>query len=168
MPNLLVEIQVFNEVRRRIAEDADLSIDDEAVVDTSSGETALEDLLAHLIREALTDEAMAKACRERAGDMLDRSARLCARADKRRAVVKQAMGDAGMKRLQAADLTVTVSAGKPPLVFTREPLPNDPAAIQKVSYVWPKADIRLALERGDYLDFAQLGNPEPVLTVRTK
>ena len=77
------------------------------------------------------------------------------------------MTEVGLNKLEQPDFTASARAGIPSLVVTAEEMipPN----------YWlpqpPKLDrqaLLAELKRGDRIPGAQLGNPKPVLTVRTK
>ncbi len=95
-------------------------LDDEALTDTLEGLTDLKEILAALIRSALDDEALIAALSTRLGEMKARLERLSQRAKTKRSLVLDAMNKSELKRLIAAEFTVSVRAGSPTLEVIEE------------------------------------------------
>ena len=91
------------------AEDGDLQ-------DSLEGMTNLPEMLSEVLRSLLADEDFVGALRLRIGDMQARSSRLAERAKKKRELVSQVMADAEIKKLVQPDFTVSLRAGRAPLV----------------------------------------------------
>jgi Siphovirus Gp157 len=94
-------------------------------------------------------------------------ARLEERGLKKRQLALEAMSEGGLKKLEQPDFTAFTRIGLPGLIIVSE------SAIP-VSY-WvpqpPKLDrqsLLTDLKRGGDIPGAQLSNPKPILTVRTK
>jgi hypothetical protein len=141
--------------------------DEDTIRDTLEGITTLHELIAELVRSALLDEAMSRGLASRLQDMKERLARLEARAARKRELALEAMSEADLRKIEQPDFTVSARAGAPALVVTTES--EIPAAY------WlpqpPKLDrqaVLSGLKRGDLIAGAQLSNPKPVLSVRTK
>jgi hypothetical protein len=156
----------YQGVRDRLrTEDPDL--DEQTLADTVEGLTDLHDIIAAIMRSALTDEALAEGLKARLADMEERRNRLLDRASKRRTVARDVMVDAQITKITAADFTLSVRPGTPALVVVNE-------AEIPLAY-WEPREPRLnrqallgELKRGDVVGGVALSNPEPVLSVRVK
>ncbi len=163
-------VSVFNEIKARIASDYGLANDDQALIDTVAGETNIDSLCCTMIREALASQAQADGMADHIKAMKARESRLHNRHDRLRGIVAWAMQETGQSKIQAPDFTISIRAGKPGLsIDEMDPanLPDEFATVT-VTTTPNRAAIRAALEENRLLDFARLGNPQPVLTVRTK
>jgi len=145
----------------------DPELDEETLADTLEGITDLHEILAQIVRAALTDEAMASGLQQRMGVMAERLDRLHFRAAKRREIARDVMVEAEIKKVTAPDLTLLVRPGTPALVVT------DESAVP--AEFWEPREPRLNRQRllaevkqGVAVQGVQLSNPQPVLTVRTK
>ena len=160
------ELQVHQLLRDRLL-GAHPDLDDDTIRDTLEGLTDLHELIAELIRSALFDEALQAALRTRTDDMKARLSRLAERGLKKRQLALEAMNEAGLKKLEQPDFTASARLGAPALVVTTETdIPGDYWVPQP-----PKLDrqtLASDLRRGDEVPGACLGNPAPILTVRTK
>ncbi len=163
---LSIETTKYLQLRERIALTYP-EVDDETLRDTLEGITNLHEMIAAVIRSALVDEALQAGLRTRLEEMRGRLERLEARSAKKRQLALEAMTEAGLKRLEQPDFTAFTRAGLPGLIIVSEnTIP--------VSY-WvpqpPKLDrqgLLSDLKRGEAIPGAQLSNPKPVLSVRTK
>ena len=124
-------------------------------------------MIAAVIRSALVDEALHSGLRFRVDDMKERLSRLELRANKKRELALEAMTEVDLTKLEQPDFTAFTRAGSPALVIIADD--NIPE-----SY-WlpqpPKLDrqaILAELKRGIEVPGAQMKNPKPVLSVRTK
>jgi hypothetical protein len=142
-------------------------IDEQTLADTVEGLTDLHEILAAIIRAALTDEAMATGLKCRISDMQDRLDRLQDRAAKRRQIAKDAMVELDLKKVVAPDFTASIRPGMPALVVLNEDAvpktywePGEPRLRRQV--------LALDLKGGTEVAGATLSNPEPVLSVRTR
>lgn len=158
---------VLNDLRilrqRLVALDPSLDADEELRFATLEGETNVLDELAREIRRSQDYGDIAGAIRARELECASRRRRFQGMADSCRAFVKEAMGILGIKRLPAPDFTAFVRPGEAELVIDEARLPG--------RYRHPgepdRARIRQALEAGEEVPGASLGNAAPVLTVRT-
>ena|SRR5215471_5906762 len=99
--------------------------------------------------------------------MKQRLGRVELRCEKKRQLALEAMSEVGLKKLEQPDFTASVRAGSPPLVVVSE------AEIPPCYWVpqRPKLDRQALLadmKRDGEVRGVQLGNPKPILTVRTK
>jgi hypothetical protein len=153
-------------VRDRIrAEEQD--IDDATLADTVEGLTDLHEILAAITRAALVDEALSSGLKVRIKEMHDRLTRLEERAAKRRHIARDVMLQTDIKKITAPDLTVSLRPGTPSLVVT------DDAAIPDAFWEpqpprLKRQELVIKLKQGNTVPGAELSNPEPVLSMRSK
>jgi hypothetical protein len=99
--------------------------------------------------------------------MKERLSRLEVRASKKRELALHAMSEVGLAKLEQPDFTASARAGSPALiVVAEEKIPEAYRVPQP-----PKLDrqsILGALKRGLEIPGAEMSNPKPVLSVRTK
>ncbi|ODR95911.1 hypothetical protein AUC70_03370 [Methyloceanibacter stevinii] len=143
------------------------SLDDDTLADTLEGITDLNEMIAAVIRSALVDEALQSGLRQRLDEMKERLSRLKERSQKKRQLCLEAMTEVGLNKLEQPDFTVSSRAGLPGLVVV------DEAVIPETYWVPqdPKLDrqsLLADLKRSTDVPGAQLGNPRPVLSVRTR
>ena len=164
--NLTIAATTYRAIRERIkAQDPEL--DEQTLADTVEGLTDLHDILAAIIRAALTDEALAFGLKSRIAEMEGRHARLQERALKRRQIAKEVMGELDLKKITAPDFSASVRPGLPALeVLNEDAVP---------SIYWQPGAPRLKrqvllneLKDGAAIEGVALSNPEPVLSVRTR
>lgn len=165
-PVLSGEVHIYALLRQRLlAELPDL--DEETLSDTLEGMTNLHDLLAELIRSALTDEALAAGLKSRISDMKERLERLETRAERKRALVLQAMSDADITKFTAPDFSASLRQGTPTLDIAVEE--QIPAAYWKPQP--PKLDkltLLTALKNGVVIAGVSLAAARMQLSVRSK
>ena len=141
-------------------------IDDDTLADTLEGLSNLPDLLAGVLRSALSDRDLADALKSRIHAMRDRHERLEGRYERKREMAREAMERAGMKRLMQPDFTVTLQATQPPLVVTDDSaIPEgywvpQPARLDRVS-------LRAVLRSGETVPGAMFGNRKLTVVLRT-
>jgi hypothetical protein len=99
--------------------------------------------------------------------MKQRLTRLDLRCEKKRQLALEAMSETGVRKLEQPDFTASARAGSPALVVVSEgDIPETYWVLQS-----PKLNRQALLadmKRGDEIPGVQLGNPKPILTVRTK
>jgi hypothetical protein len=156
----------YRAVRDRLkAEDPEL--DEQTLADTVEGLTDLHEIVAAIIRSALTDEALAGGLKGRIAEMQGRLERLNDRASKRRQIARDVMVESEIKKITAADFTVSIRAGSPALIVV------DESAIPQ-GFFEPRAPklnrvgLLAELKAGAAVAGVQLSNPEPVLSVRAR
>jgi hypothetical protein len=156
----------YSTIRERIRTE-DPQIDEQTLADTVEGLTDMHQILAAIIRSALTDEALAAGLKGRIGEMQERFDRLQETAAKRRQIAKDVMIELDLKKITAPDFTVSIRPGTPALLVL------DEAAVPSI--YWEPREPRLnrqellsELKEGAEIEGVALSNPEPVLSVRTK
>jgi hypothetical protein len=156
----------YRAIRERLkAQDPDL--DEETLADTVEGLTDLHEIIAAILRSALSDEGLVAGLKGRIGQMQERLGRLEDRASKRRQIAKDVMVESEIKKITAPDFTVSIRPGSASLVVV------DEAVIPQA--FWEPREPRLnrqallgELKQGAIIAGVQLSNPEPVLSVRSK
>ena len=165
-PPLSIATMTYLQLRERIS-GIYPQADDETLRDTLEGITDLHEMIAAVIRSALVDEALHAGLRFRVDDMRERLSRLELRASKKRQLALEAMTEVGLSKLEQPDFTASARAGSPALVvIAEERIPEAYWLPQP-----PKLDrqaILGELKRGIDIPGAQMSNPKPVLSVRTK
>jgi hypothetical protein len=161
-----IEVPKYQLLRQRLLSEYP-DIAEETLVDTLEGITDLHEMIAAVIRSALVDEALHFGLRSRLNDMKERLSRFELRAAKKRQLALDAMTEVGLTKLAQPDFTASARAGSPSLVVLAED------RIPK-SYWLPQAPtldrqtVLAELKRGIEISGAQMSNPKPVLSVRTK
>ena len=164
--SIVTEVSKYQLLRQRLLMDFP-STDEETLTDTLEGITDLHEMIAAVIRSALVDEALHAGLRFRVDDMRERLSRLELRATKKRQLALDAMTEVGLTKLEQPDFTASARAGSPALVVIAEDripeaywLPQPPKLDRQA--------ILGELKRGLDIPGAQMSNPKPVLSVRTK
>ena len=164
--NLNVHARLYGRLKDRLLQEFP-ALDEETLADTLEGITDLHEMIAAVIRSALVDEALHLGLRSRLEDMKGRLSRLEFRASKKRELALTAMTEAGLSKFEQTDFTASARAGSPVLVvIAEERIPEAYWLPQP-----PKLDrqaILGELKRGIEIPGAQMSNPKPVLSVRTK
>jgi hypothetical protein len=145
----------------------DPHIDEQTLADTVEGLTDLHEIVAAIVRAALADEALATGLKGRIAEMQDRLARLQDCASKRRQIAKEVMLELEIRKITAADFTVSIRPGMPSLLVL------DETAVPSLYWkpVAPRLDrqgLLNELKDGAEIKGVTLSGPEPVLSVRTK
>src|SRR5690606_21435558 len=112
------------ELRKQIAELFSLDENDQALRDTLEGESDFAELCGAALREAKNREAMAEGLQARLNELRQRKDRMEHAAKHIRAIVAEAMLNAGEKKLVLPDMTVSVRMGKPNLVIDEASIPD--------------------------------------------
>ena len=166
MDQLAFSATTYRAVRERIRA-LEPGLDEQTLSDTVEGLTDLHEILAAIVRAALADEALVTGLKSRIAEMQERLERLQERAAKRRQIVKDTMVELDLKKLTAADFSVSIRPGMPALMVI------DEAAVPSI--YWEPREPRLdrqgllaELRQGAEITGVTLSNPEPVLSVRTK
>ena len=166
MDQMIVAAAGYRLIRDRIRAE-DPQIDERTLADTVEGLTDLHEIVAAIVRSALTDEALATGLKGRIAEMQDRLDRLQDRASKRRHIAKDVMTELDIKKITAPDFSVSIRPGMPALLVL------DESAVP--SLFWQPSAPRLnrqgllsELKNGADITGVTLSNPEPVLSVRTR
>ena len=172
MHDLSTATSVYKAMKERLMNDFGLEEGEETLLDTLEGATDLQDLIAKAAREARHEEAMAKAIADIVSEAQGRKNRRLAKAERLRGAISWAMQDAGLKKIDAPDCTISVRAGKPKLIINGEPGIETPPEFVNVKevYSWDREALAIAVTsfNQNAMDIAHYANPEPVLTLRGK
>src|SRR5262245_10470959 len=112
--NLDFAVLTFRAVRDRIRAQ-DSQIDEQTLADTVEGLTDLHEIIAAIVRAALTDDALATGLKGRIAEMQGRLERLQDSAVKRRQIARDVMVELDLTRITAPDFTISIRPGLPAL-----------------------------------------------------
>ena len=163
---LKYELNKFKLLRERLLAQIP-EIDQETLSDTLEGLTDLNEIVAEVVRSALTDEALASGLSTRLADMKERLDRFETRAKRKRDLAMQTMAEADIGKIEVADFTASTRHGSAALQIHCEE--KIPAAYWKPQP--PKLDKQgmvAALKSGTLIDGVAIGAPQLQLAVRTK
>jgi hypothetical protein len=168
-PPLSNSVAIYNAIKAQITEAYNLDGDDQVLFDTLEGLTDLNEMLAAMAREAKRAEEYAEAIKRIIDENKERKDRFERKADKLRQSIGWAMQEAGLKKVEAADVTLSLRNNPPSLVTTIEPeeAPEQFRTV-KTTYAFDKKAIKEALAAGDMLSFAYLNNQPQSVAIRTK
>src|SRR5262245_13798545 len=119
MDQLTFATASYRAIRDKVRTD-DPHLDEQTLADTVEGLTDLHEILAAIIRSALSDEALATGLKSRIADMQGRLERLQDRASKRREIAKDVMLELDLKKITAPDFSVSIRPGMPSLMVIDE------------------------------------------------
>ncbi len=142
-------------------------VDEDTLTDTLEGLSTLPEMLSAATRAVLDDQALCEALKGRLGDLKGRLDRLETRIQATRALLAEAMEEAGVTKLAEADFTLSLRTGPPPLmVIDEDAIPEAYWASQP-----PKLErgaLKKALGDGKDIPGAVLGNGAPSISVRVR
>ena len=140
--------------------------DTKTLTDTLEGETDLLDVIDQMLRQSREDKAFADALNGIIKETRERQERLKRRAEKHKAGALALLEAAGEKKLIRPDYTASIrfTPGKVEIIDDAA-LPD---AFVKVVTTPDKTAIKAALERGESVEGAVLGNGHESLSVRFK
>lgn len=144
----------------------DPDIDEITLVDTVEGLSAYPDILAAIVRGAISDEYQAEALRYQIEDLTERRNRFNDRAGKRREVVREAMLESHIPKLTPPDFTASLRASPPAVQVVDEAL--IPATFWEMRPHLRRRELLDALKDGQPIEGAMLSNPGMSLTVRKR
>ncbi len=113
------------------------------------------------------DEALATGIKGRIKELQERLTRFEERAANRRQLSRDVMLQADIKKITAPDFTVSVRPGTPSLVVVDESAIPQPFWEPQPPRL-KRQELVAELKQGTAIPGAQLSNPEPVLSVRSR
>jgi hypothetical protein len=163
-PSIMAHKALVEQVRAAFPEESE---DD--LADSIEGLSTIDDAIFAVLRAALEREAMAKALGEMIESMAGRKGRLLAGAQSMRAAALHAMQECGLKKLQAPDMSLSVSPGKPKLIITDEAA-VPPSLCRVKSEPDKKAIAEWLVEAGTEAtpSWITWGNPQPFLSIHRR
>jgi Siphovirus Gp157 len=165
-PRLDFEVRRYKAIREALLAAGADDMDEQTLADTTEGLTDLHELLAAIVRGALEDELMAAMLKVRMQEMDDRLDRIERRAERYRAIVKDAMLEAGVDKLTLPDFTASLRNAPPHVVVVDETL--IPKIYFEERLFLRKRELGNALKDGEQIEGAALSNPGMTLSVRTR
>jgi hypothetical protein len=144
----------------------DPDIDEITLVDTVEGLSNYPDILAAIVRGAISDEYQVEALKEQIADLELRRERFKDRAGKRREVVREAMLESHIPKLTPPDFTASLRPAPPSVQVVDEFL--IPETFWETTRRLRKRELLDALKDGIPVEGAALSNPGMSLTVRKK
>jgi Siphovirus Gp157 len=159
-------VALYNQLKTALLLTGELSEDDQALLDTLEGETDIKEQIAELIRDARRAAAMAKGLAEIMKDHATRKSRLEHRSERNRGIAFAAMQNCGLPRVEAPDLTISISPGVPSVIIADEAAVPD--SLCKIERTPMKSEIAKLLKSGEFVPYASLSNGAPVLKVSAR
>ena len=146
----------------------DVAADDPALITTLEGETNLTEALGHLVRSSELDRTMAAALTIRVDEMEQRRQRIESTMERKRELVAKVMENCGIKRIQQADFTATLTNGQSKVIVTDEKLiPSDLMIVPVPPPPHPdKRAIAARIKTGKTVPGCVLSNAAPHISVR--
>ena len=167
-----VAVATHNALREKLKVDFGLEDGEEALIDTLEGCSDFKELAIKVIRLARYEKAQAEACEALAAEMVARAKRRHEKAEKLRQAVSWAMQQAGEKRIDAPEFTLSIANGPKRLIIIGRASVYSPARFikTKTTYSWDREAIGNAVDSfdGEAMELAHWNNPEPHITVRSK
>lgn len=166
MTNLYQEIVRHNQLRDELVRRfPSLEADEDALLGTLEGLSDLKEQIAAVVRSADDDLMLAAGIEQRLAELEERRDRIRARAENKRLAALSAMLDAGEKKIEAPDFTLSVRAGTPSVIVTDEKeVPPEFFVAQEPKL--SKSALKDALKAGREVPGAVLSNGAPTLSVR--
>lgn len=141
----------------------DLTEDADTLLDTLAGLDEFEEQCIAALRHAIEREAMGKALAELIDGMQARKKRLEEGAKFLRVAALNAMQEAGVPKIKAPDMSLSVGYSKPKVVIVDEALIPD--SLCRISRAANKTEIAKVIAAGEAVPGTELGNPQPFLSV---
>lgn len=143
--------------------------DEQLLIDTIEGETDALEAISRLMQWAGEGASMAEGLKAYEADIKARRTRYEARKDAAKKAIARFMDDAGLKKLERPEGTISISAGKTKVVYAANfDAAALPEKLRRVKYEPDAAALKDWLECGEQIDGASLSNAEPVVTWRVK
>jgi hypothetical protein len=160
------ELTLFKALRERLLTIYGDDLDEQTLLDTLEGETDLIEALKALYRDVREDEGRVNEAKTVKSEIDARKKRLEDRIDRKKNILAETMSEAGLKKIEAGDFTLSLRNGTAKVVVTDESqLPEIYKVIKEV--VSPdKAAIKAAIEANETVPGAHLSNPGITLTAR--
>jgi len=153
------------QLRERLKQQFALDDDDQALIDTLEGLSDFNDLCAEAIRAAIIREGLADAMTDIIRRNKARKERHERAAEAIRQAVLDAMQDAGVRKVEAPDLTFSIRDGGRKLIIDEKTVPHD-FCEQIITWKPDRDKIKQAVDNGDVPPGVQILNGSPTLTVR--
>lgn len=141
--------------------------DDEAWAISLESETDLDKILTQIVRRIEDAKALASGTKERLSELQARKARFEARVEVLRRVALQLLQEAGVKKRELPEATVSWRNGQQRLSGDADP-ESLPDAFCKVTREADRAKIKAALENGEEVAGFYLSNGEPYPIIGVK
>jgi Siphovirus Gp157 len=131
-------------------------------------------ILRRLIGSALDDEASAAATKLRIADLKIRMERFERHEETKRGIAAMVMeallpvDKKGNRTFSSPEFGLTLAPGKPKVIITSDKKVPEEFLLPPAERQPDKTKIKVALDAGTDLDFAELSNGTPVLTVRSR
>lgn len=167
--NIQAETHKYLYLREQLlAQFPDLAEDEQALLDTLEGASTLNEAVVAVYDSARNDELMIEAIKARIGELKERADRLDARADAKRHAACNAMAEAGLKKIEAPTVTLSLRNVAPSVVIVSEAEIPDDYMREKVTKSVDKALVKQALQDGYFVPGAHLSNGGVTLAARVK
>lgn len=168
MVDVKAAVRLHQEIVQRIRTVYGIAEEDgDVFTDTIEGESDLNLVLTAVLREARLAGAMRDGLKKIRDDMNSRIKRLDNKETNLRDLVAWAMQEAGLPKIPAPDMTVTVRAGKPGYLYDENAIKDD-FKKQVTTTVLDHDKIEAEIAEGRIPYGVTKTNPRPILTVRTK
>jgi hypothetical protein len=164
--SLVNSVRIYETIREQLMHEYELLPEDQCLIDTLDGLTDLKDKIAALVRDAVRTKAMAAALKIIIEDNFSRKQRFEAKAERLRALALYAMEEAGIPKVDAADVTISNTEGQKRVIITDEDAVPDQFC--KIERTPMRMKIAEELKSGRFVPYAIWSNPERVLKVLTK
>lgn len=146
--------------------DAGITPDDPDFEQLVESECDALERIRRILRAARWAGGQAKAAKEIEADLKERRQRFEAKEETLRTIALQAMQTLGLPKLEAPDLTASITTKAPSVVIEdEEAIPTQLCRIKREP---DKTAIKKALEQGENVPGASLSAPSQTLTVRTR
>jgi hypothetical protein len=154
------------EIAKLIDANPELAEDETLLEDMLVGETAIEPVLAKLVRKANEAKATAAATKELASAYSERSQRFTRQADAARALMKSVMDAAGLQKITLPEATLSITKPRASVnILDLQALPQGYFQTERKA---DRAAIKSAIGSGEHIPGAELLMGEEALTVRIR